>query len=642
MGKRAAVTTKAAAQSLRRASASTYHAAEALGCTREALRQATKRLTKPETTFRIVPYGEDRIAMASVPRLLQCLCAEVPPLAEALCAAQRKAAQHPLNLVLSFDETTAGNVLAPDPLKKSCLLYAAVKELGTQAAALWLPVVVIGTDVLKNQMQGSLGPVLRQFLRFAAEDKLEEGCLIECSSSFFLRMKLSAVIADGEAIRQALNCKGASGLKPCHVCKNVLMKGHPLLQAAHVDGYVCDICSAEVEKWDPIGDDELFNWCDLQHARKGQISASLFAEEEMLSGIAYNPEGLLQDDFARRQLPPSKFFFDLLHVYYTAGGCAAVEMAAIIHEAERVLQLSADSLASLLEELPWQVPSHVLGLSGPRSRARLLQSARLPAKSYKGKAAHVMQLLPMIPALLELLDDCEGLLKPLASFEALLKIHWELSNLKRLETIPDTARLQQLQLEHHGLCIAAYGEGIMKPKHHWRHHAAKQIEAWGAYIDTSAPEAKHQVYKGVANKNLDLLVSSPKWSKAVLSRMLCSCFEQLQTHFDSRAKVCCGKEKKVQWGQQTLRTFQAVQWKGLHWKPGDFQLEPFPGMVVRCCVSSAEKPFLLLREYVMEQKTRFSQVFRSTARVRQLHDICRSKLASWWLIEDDGLLRALR
>ncbi|CAE7861835.1 unnamed protein product [Symbiodinium necroappetens] len=642
MGKRAVLSTKDVAQALRRGSTSKEHAAEAAGCFRATLRRAVQRLTSPETTFRIVSFGEDRIAMASIPRLLQRLAAETPSLAEALAAAQRQAGQDPLKLVLSFDEATAGNVLAPDPQKKSCMIYAAVKELGTQSAALWVPVCVIGADTLKKQLQGSLGPVLRQFLHFAAEDKLEEGFLIQCSSSFFLRLKLAAVIDDGEAIRQALNCKGASGLKPCHVCKNVLMKNHPLAAAVAMHGYACDICSAEVEKWDLIADEELFEFCDLQHARKGQIPASLFAEEETLSGMVYNPDGLLQDDFARRQIPPSKWLFDFLHIYYTAGGCAAVEIAAILHEAERVLQQPADSLASLLEELPWQVPSHVLGLSGPRSRARLLHAARLPEKSYKGKATHVMQLLPLIPALLELLDDCDELAKPLASFEALQKIHLEINNLKRQEAISDTTRLQQLQREHHGLVLAAYGDGILKPKHHWRHHAATQLEAWGAYIDTSACEAKHQVYKNVANKNLDVWVCGPRWSKAVLDRMFCSCFQQLQLHFDRRAQICRGKEQKVQWGQQTLRTFKEVQWQGLHWKPGDFQLEPFPGMVARCCVSSADKPFLLLQEYIMEHKTRFSAVFRNTGRVRLLQAIGRSKLASWWLIEDNGLLRALR
>ena len=182
MGKRAALTAKDAAQALRRASTSKKHAAETLGCSEDMLRRATQSLTAPRTTFRMVAFGEERVAMASVPRLFQRLSSEVPALAEALSAAQRQAQERPLNLVLTFDEATAGNVLAPDPQKKSCMVYAAVKELGTQAAALWLPVRVIGSETMKKKLQGSLGPVLRQFLRFAVEDKLEEGFLIQCLS----------------------------------------------------------------------------------------------------------------------------------------------------------------------------------------------------------------------------------------------------------------------------------------------------------------------------------------------------------------------------------------------------------------------------------------------------------------------------
>ena len=40
----------------------------------------------------------------------------------------------------------------------------------TQEAALWLPVCVFGADTMKKQLQGSLGPVLQHFVRFAAED----------------------------------------------------------------------------------------------------------------------------------------------------------------------------------------------------------------------------------------------------------------------------------------------------------------------------------------------------------------------------------------------------------------------------------------------------------------------------------------
>ena len=40
---------------------------------------------------------------------------------------------------------------------------------------------------------------------------------------FILRVRISAVIADGEALRQSLSCKGAAGLKnPVNICKNVI------------------------------------------------------------------------------------------------------------------------------------------------------------------------------------------------------------------------------------------------------------------------------------------------------------------------------------------------------------------------------------------------------------------------------------
>ena len=311
-----------------------------------------------------------------------------------------------------------------------------------------------------------------------------------------------------------------------------------------------------------------------------------------------------------------------------------------MQECQSRLKHAPEDFASLLRQLPWQTPSHVVGLQGPASRARLLQSARFE-KSYKGKAADLMQLLPMIACLVELVDVDDRMAGPLASYAALLEIHRELSRLKRLGQISDTSRLQRLQREHHDLCLAAYGQGILKPKHHWRHHAAKQIQDWGAYMDTSAFEAKHQMYKGVANKNFDVLVSSPAWSKAILDRMLCSCINQMKVHFERRALLGRGKETTILWGQQKLRAFKQVQWEGFTWKPGDFQLEPFPGKVLHCCLSSTERPFLLLQEYTIASKSRFSMVFRAAQRVRNLQDVLRSKLASWWLLEETGLVRAL-
>ena len=77
------------------------------------------------------------------------------------------------------------------------------------------------------------------------------------------------------------------------------MKGHALASAPTLRDYACDICSSEIDKWDLLEDEELFQFCDMQRQRQASIPASLFAEEETLSGYCYNPEGILQDDFAR-------------------------------------------------------------------------------------------------------------------------------------------------------------------------------------------------------------------------------------------------------------------------------------------------------------------------------------------------------
>ena len=61
------------------------------------------------------------IAVAKLPALLTLLCARTPALFQAFHRAAVQAAEKPLSLILSFDEATAGNVLAPDPAKKASL-----------------------------------------------------------------------------------------------------------------------------------------------------------------------------------------------------------------------------------------------------------------------------------------------------------------------------------------------------------------------------------------------------------------------------------------------------------------------------------------------------------------------------------------
>ncbi|CAE7827371.1 unnamed protein product [Symbiodinium sp. CCMP2592] len=627
-------------EALARPGTSYREAAEKLGVHVEKVKRAAHELGgQKQEVWSLLQMAENAIiAVAKLPALLTLLCARTPALFEAFRKAAVQAAEKPLSLILSFDEATAGNVLAPDPAKKACMVYIACKEVGMQNPALWWPVSVVRADIMKHHLHGNLGIVLRHFLRTNPAEQLTGGFLVQGAGQqpFILRVRISAVIADGEALRQSLSCKGAAGLKPCHMCKNVIKKNHEM--TGSLQGYLQDISSLP-GSWDRMTDEDIFDFCDEQRRRKMVLSAAAFREEETLAGIVFDEQSLIQDQWARLQLPPSLFMYDFLHIYFTKGGVASLEVAYIVQRAAAALNVSNEDLADLLRDHAWRVPGHIKNFAGPANRARLFDSARFLDLAYKSKASDLQQLLPLLGCLLEMLDTDNVLQAELRSFHKLLQIRRELSRLQALDKVECTQTLTRLQTEHHLLCVQAYGQQILRPKHHWRFHAAEQIEKWEAYVDTAPCETKHQMYKGVADKNYDTMTHHRAWSEAVAMRMVISCHEQLRTFFAEQAQVFLGKPTRCTYGAGL--SYRAVRLHGRHWAQGDFLLEPVPGQIVRCLKDSADRPVLLVRQYRPVTTAVFSTVFRRTSTVRELHDLRHVRNASWWLCENEDVVRAL-
>ena len=249
-----------------------------------------------------------------------------------------------------------------------------------QNPALWWPVSVVRADIMKDHLHGNLGILLRHFLRTNPAEQLMAGFLVQATghTPFILRVRISAVIADGEALRQSLSCKGAAGLKPCHICKNVIKKNHEL--TGSLQGYLQDISSLP-GSWDRMTDEDIFQFCDEQRRRKMVLSAAAFSEEEKLAGIVYDEQSLIQDSWARLQLPPSLFMYDFLHIYFTKGGVASLEVSYIVQRAAAVLNVTHEDLAGLLREHAWRLPGYIKNFAGPANRARLFDSARFLATS---------------------------------------------------------------------------------------------------------------------------------------------------------------------------------------------------------------------------------------------------------------------
>ena len=86
------------------------------------VQRAAEELGGKQEAWSLLQMDENPvIAVAKLPALLTLLCARTPALFQAFHKAAVQAAEKPLSLILSFDEATAGNVLAPDPAKKASL-----------------------------------------------------------------------------------------------------------------------------------------------------------------------------------------------------------------------------------------------------------------------------------------------------------------------------------------------------------------------------------------------------------------------------------------------------------------------------------------------------------------------------------------
>ncbi|OLQ15336.1 hypothetical protein AK812_SmicGene431 [Symbiodinium microadriaticum] len=179
-------------------------------------------------------------------------------------------------------------------------------------------------------------------------------------------------------------------------------------------------------------------------------------------------------------------------------------------------------------------------------------------------------------------------------------------------------------------------------KQDWRFNVRNEDFLGGDGLKQEWSRAVKGGSMGVAQKNYDAATHGENWSRAVAIRMVVSCHNQLRTFFEKQAEMFMGKPTAVPYGIGAVQSYKAVKVLGRHCTQGDFLLEPFPAEVLRCCRDSADRPFLQVVEYRRETAGVFSNVFRRTARLRELRDLRRVTQAHWWLRETKDLVRAVR
>jgi hypothetical protein len=136
----------------------------------------------------------------------------------------------PWSVIVGFDEFVPGNKLRVDNERKCMNLYFSFKELGQHALCneiAWFTPVCVRASKL-HDCEGGFSRFLRIFLRrlmLGSSGLATAGLAVELNGqSIAIVAKIGNLLSDGLGFSQAMDWRGASGLKPCLVHGNVWKK----------------------------------------------------------------------------------------------------------------------------------------------------------------------------------------------------------------------------------------------------------------------------------------------------------------------------------------------------------------------------------------------------------------------------------
>lgn len=225
-------------------------------------------------------------SVARPDRLLQHMASESDAFALALGEAVGQAGTSPLNSVWYLDEVVPGNLLRPDNKRKFWAIYMSFLEFGVGRlfkSEFWLPVAVLRTSI-SNSVLGGVSQCMKQLFRHTLFDPcrmVDVGCVVKVPEPKLVRMTVRYIIGDEAALKSVWSSKGASGIRPCLFCSNVVSKASGL--AAEQPTLVDTTCSTP-DRFQMARDNDIWRAFDSLARDHGRLNRQEFAIAQRASG----------------------------------------------------------------------------------------------------------------------------------------------------------------------------------------------------------------------------------------------------------------------------------------------------------------------------------------------------------------------
>jgi hypothetical protein len=388
---------------------------------------------------------------------------------------------------------------------RSYLVYASFAEfkhyLSYECA--WITLAVVREAELE-EVSGGMSCFIRQLVKHIRSD-LSAGAPFKAEpETLLLQVDAMRLVCDEAAIKQTFASKGASGIRCCIRCQNVLSR-----QSCIEQPFV-HISESDPTKFIELSDNDAYKIVDrIAEMIRSSVPKTSMEEFCANSGFNYVETGVTQDREARVLLGPSKATYDPMHIYYS-NGILGFEVRLLFESVDQLFKGQVIPVSSkdfiALAQADWVCDP-------PLSASQRKAAAELAVRD-KVCASRLLSIMPLLDYFVRsVLAGYEQLRDKVKSMIALCEVVRAAQALKKGQRFEGS--LLTLQSKSLQLFVEAYGKDWVRPKHHFQFHIASQVSSTGAFLDCFCAERKHQAVKKAAKHQ-----SLRAFSENVLTKLL--------------------------------------------------------------------------------------------------------------------------
>jgi hypothetical protein len=457
----------------------------------------------------------------------------------------------PWSIVLYQDGVDPGDGLVKEKSRHSVVFYWSFMEFGTMQLCheeLWATPLILRTAAAKQYgMTNVTHRVVEQF-HSDMHDMLVIGVLVYPQGrQLRLFAKVDTLFGDLPALCEMIAAKGHSGNLCCPICQNASnhkSSGVPL----HIRNKYCiPITSFDLEKFKLHSNNSLRDLClRLQELKTSTeiTSAKLADLETNVYGYSWTEKHIFINSRFRIAAADA-IHFDWAHTYLQSGICDT-EFGAFMKEMNKSRknqhQCTYENLRVYVSK--WTLPKgrgNVMYLFDKEHTDRFLRTGDFSCNS-----SEFLSLAPIISRFLQRVVKPNVIGMPQEKNVDCMIAVLEVVKLLQLCKVKDRVSPTTLAgaiVKHLDMFVEIYGEDLIRPKHHYALHLARQLFLIGFLFSTLTLERKHRAFKRYAQGRNNL----EHFETGVIQEVLCHNMWELCEKYACAFTTSQPSRKQVWW-----------------------------------------------------------------------------------------------